>query len=120
MPTLVIELPLETISELNAREHWRAKANRVKKQRQDAHMLCLISGKGFVVPKNATLDIMLTRLAPRKLDSDNLASAFKAIRDGIADWLGINDGSDRITWTYAQEYLAKTRSVIMTLEVKDA
>ena len=47
--------------------------------------------------------VTLTRIAPRKLDCDNLRGALKAVRDGVADWLGVDDGSERITWKYAQE-----------------
>ena len=36
------------------------------------------------------------------LDDDNLASGFKSTRDGVADWLGIDDGSKRLTWVYKQ------------------
>jgi hypothetical protein len=36
------------------------------------------------------------------LDDDNLASGFKAARDGVADWLGIDDGSPRLSWRYGQ------------------
>ena len=45
---------------------------------------------------------MLTRIAPRQLDGDNLQSAFKATRDGVADWLGIDDGDKRLDWQYRQ------------------
>jgi hypothetical protein len=48
------------------------------------------------------LTIVLTRIAPRKLDTDNLASGFKAVRDGIAEWLGIDDGDSRLDWQYRQ------------------
>lgn len=47
--------------------------------------------------------VTLTRIALRKLDDDNLSRSFKAIRDQIADQMGINDGSDLFTWKYAQE-----------------
>jgi hypothetical protein len=47
--------------------------------------------------------ITLTRIAPRALDSDNLASGLKAARDGVADALGVDDGSSRIEWRYAQQ-----------------
>ena len=50
-----------------------------------------------------SLVVTLTRIGARKLDSDNLARSMKAVRDGIADALGIDDGSDRIEWKYAQE-----------------
>ena len=47
--------------------------------------------------------ITLTRLASRKLDSDNLATALKAVRDGVADALNLDDGDERLDWRYAQE-----------------
>ena len=46
--------------------------------------------------------ITITRIGPRKLDSDNLAGSAKHVRDGVADWLGIDDGDERLTWEYAQ------------------
>jgi hypothetical protein len=36
------------------------------------------------------------------LDGDNLQSGFKAVRDGVADWLGVDDGSGLIDWQYCQ------------------
>jgi P2-related tail formation protein len=36
------------------------------------------------------------------LDGDNLQSGFKAVRDGVADWLGIDDGSQLVEWEYRQ------------------
>jgi hypothetical protein len=48
--------------------------------------------------------IRLTRLAPRELDSDNLAYAFKHYRDGIADAFGTDDGPrSPLQFEYAQE-----------------
>lgn len=50
------------------------------------------------------LEVRLTRHAPSKgLDDDNLRSAFKAIRDGIADALRIDDGDRRIRFEYDQK-----------------
>jgi hypothetical protein len=47
--------------------------------------------------------IAFMRWGPRALDDDNLRASLKAIRDGVADALGIDDGDPRITWEYAQE-----------------
>ena len=49
--------------------------------------------------------VTLTRIAPRRLDDDNLPNAFKSIRDGIADALGATDDSARagIVWRYDQD-----------------
>jgi len=52
---------------------------------------------------SGSVAITLTRIAPRALDSDNLASGLKAVRDGVADALGVDDGTSRIEWRYAQE-----------------
>lgn len=91
------ELPLEIPSVANLREHWAAKAERVKAQRKAAMLKCPKWTAGPV------LVVTLTRVAPRELDSDNLASAMKGIRDGIAARLGVDDGSKLVEWRYAQE-----------------
>ena len=92
------ELPIRTQSEANSREHWRPKAKQARIQRAAAAMVIKPLIKD--VPENIV--VTLTRIAPCKLDTDNLARSFKAIRDGVADALGIDDGSERITWLYAQ------------------
>ena len=44
----------------------------------------------------------LTRVATRRLDDDNLASAFKAIRDEVAAFFRLDDGSQLWRWRYEQ------------------
>lgn len=49
--------------------------------------------------------VLLTRCRPRggvALDDDNLANSLKAVRDQVADWLGINDRDPRAQWRYAE------------------
>lgn len=47
--------------------------------------------------------VVLTRQAPRRLDApDNISSAFKAIRDGVAQAFGVNDGALEVAWLYDQ------------------
>lgn len=93
------EMPLRVVSEANRRDHWRVKAKRAKDQRAYtyAHLPAMLAG--LPLP----LVVTLTRVAPRKLDSDNLAGAFKAVRDGVADALGKDDGNAGIEWRYAQQ-----------------
>lgn len=96
-----ILLAIRTESEANLHENWHVKAARVKLQRSITrttivqHFGKAMAGAGYT--------INLTRVAPRSLDTDNLARSFKAIRDGVADALEIDDGSKRLTWNYAQE-----------------
>lgn len=96
--TVCAILPIHIKSEANGRDHWRKKAARAKLQRSTAAWQMRTRG----VPPIPPLTIMLTRIAPRDLDSDNLAGGFKAVRDGVADWLGVDDGDKRLTWLYGQ------------------
>lgn len=48
------------------------------------------------------LVISLTRFGRRKLDDDNLAGAFKPLRDACSKDLGANDADPRIRWEYGQ------------------
>lgn len=89
-----VTLPLRLHSTANLREHWAAKAKRTKHHRQTAKLMC----KDFGLPCIVTI----TRIAPRQLDDDNLASCCKATRDGVADRLGIDDRDPRVQWRYKQ------------------
>lgn len=100
--TLTITAPIRTVSGLNAREHWRVRANRVRRERHETAILLLqaVSGK----PKPVLpLVVTMTRTSPRMLDCDNLPGAFKAIRDEIASWYQINDNDPRVSWLYRQD-----------------
>lgn len=46
--------------------------------------------------------IRLVAYVVRRMDDDNLAHAFKPLRDAIATDLGIDDGDPRLRWEYGQ------------------
>lgn len=91
---MIVLLPIRTVSEINRREHWAVKAKRTKTHRSTAFHLTPAHPLPCVVT--------LTRIAPRALDDDNLRSALKAARDGIADRFFISDRDPRVSWRYAQ------------------
>jgi hypothetical protein len=95
-----ITLPIQTVSEANIREHWSVKANRARMQRQFTKITLGPHFRKIMVTGRFT--ITLVRVGARPLDSDNLARSFKAIRDGVADAIGIDDGSALLTWKYNQ------------------
>lgn len=96
-----LTVPVKTVSESNTRGHWAVRARRVKGQRGAAKALTQAALPGGPLP--ARLKIVLTRIAPGELDKgDNLNSSLKAVRDGVADALGIDDGDVRLSWTYRQ------------------
>ncbi len=90
-------IPIELPSLANVRLHWRA-MDALKKKQKLATKLCMRDVKLPAPP----LLVTITRVGPRKLDDDNLASACKYVRDAIAKVVGIDDGSDLYTWRYAQ------------------
>lgn len=93
-----IMIPVRTVSEANVREHWAKKAKRAKAQRKTAYF---IFSQYMIYPRPKK--ITLTRIAPRALDDDNLRGALKAVRDGIADSLGVDDSQrSGIEWEYCQ------------------
>src|SRR5688572_19863737 len=81
-PSRWVDLPLRIESVANKREHWSKRARRTK-----LHRLAALAVPVSPLPCVVTL----VRVAPRALDSDNLQSGFKALRDGIADRLGVKD-----------------------------
>lgn len=111
-PLAMINLRGHVESSANLREYKAAKAERVKKQRNHAEIVTLSALRMMKVELSLPLTVMLTRYAPRPLDSDNLASATKAHRDGVTKALVQylkdrrqpvpRDDSDRLTWLYDQ------------------
>jgi hypothetical protein len=93
-----VEMEMKIVSLANMRLHWAAKARLVKSQRQKAFNALA----SVAAPPAPPCTIVLTRVAPRALDGDNLQSGFKAVRDGVADWLGVDDGSKLVEWQYRQ------------------
>lgn len=95
-----IELPIKIVSEANNRDYYRKKGERVKRQKR------ITTDHLQRVPKvnlsdNDEFIIQLTRLKgyrQKDMDSDNLQGGFKAVRDAIATWIGIDDRSDRMSW----------------------
>jgi hypothetical protein len=100
-------LPIRLPSVANMREHWAKKARRVKEQRSTVAMVLRTALSQPTLP--AVID--LVRISPRQLDDDNLQSAFKAVRDGVADWLGVDDADEQVTWRYAQKRRGSDRGI---------
>lgn len=91
-------LPLNIVSEGNAREHHMARYKRRKMHREDTHWAL----KQFKRPRLPVI-IELTRSGPNMMDAhDNLPMSMKAVVDGICDWLGVDDKDDRVRFLYGQ------------------
>jgi hypothetical protein len=107
---VIVAIPIKLPSATNLREHWRVRAKRIKEQRRVVSVVFKDWGvkrqllETFAIhARGGVLEVTLTRISPRKLDSDNLQGAFKGIRDEVAAVFGVDDGSDQWVWTYRQE-----------------
>jgi hypothetical protein len=93
---VAVVVPVKTENPLNgSHRHWRVRSAARKRQRHAAYALC----PAHPLP----VTVRLVRLSAGELDDDNLRAALKAVRDGVADRLGVADNDPRVRWQYAQE-----------------
>jgi hypothetical protein len=94
-------IPMQTGRGMNSREHFRARAKRVKAERE---VVAWTLRHENVQKPPIPCSVLLTRFAPsRGLDDDNLAGALKSVRDEVAAWLGVDDGDrDTVRYRYGQ------------------
>ena len=92
----------------NNREHYRVRAIRVLAEREaTTHALAAGDWRGECVSlRRLEIGARVTLVRPYSvtpLDSDNLSASFKAVRDAIAAFLGVDDASARLHWIYQQQ-----------------
>jgi hypothetical protein len=97
MMRIAFEVQIRAQSTSNLREHWAVKAKRVDAQKRATRAKCPAWNGGPL------LVVTLTRVAPRRLDDDNLRGALKSVRDAVASWLRVDDASPLVRWEYGQE-----------------
>ncbi len=92
---------LQLVSEANWRGHWATKARRVSAQRNIVTIMLATTQARFMA-LYAPLTVVITRIAPRRLDSDNAVGSAKAVRDAIAQAMKVSDGNDSVDWRVDQ------------------
>jgi hypothetical protein len=95
-------MKLESLNKAVITASMGARYAAAKKAKQQRGMTKLVLRSRFGEPPTPPATIVITRIGPRELDSDNAVGACKHCRDGVADWLGINDRSKLLTWQYEQ------------------
>lgn len=117
---LTTTIDVQLISKANAREHRRVRDQRIIRER-DATRSALDAvadfGDGRVMT-NKLADWIDARAGARvtlsrpyhetPLDDDNIRAAFKAVRDAVAEFLGVDDGEERLHFIYQQTKAART------------
>ena len=98
---ITINVPIRTARGLNSREHHFQRHARVKSEKAAVGWYL----KGKQKPLTPCV-VLLTRIAPSDgLDSDNLQGSLKAVRDAVAEWLGVDDKHQHVVaYEYLQEH----------------
>lgn len=104
-------VPYRTTNGLNVGGHWRKRAHRAKQER----MLGKLVFAGQRKPALPCV-VTFTQHSAGVRDDDGLTASFKHIRDGVADWLSINDADPRVTWLCRQEKCKRGEAWI-TIEI---
>jgi hypothetical protein len=102
---VVLRPKCRVVSEANRRDHWAEEARRKNAQKaavQEAWLAAQVPvrfARQLVEPW--ALVVTLEHIG-RQMDDDNLARAFKSVRDEVAALIGVDDGDVRVTWVYRQ------------------
>lgn len=101
---------------LNGPNGWRGMAAHMKAKREQGDAVDAALRR-VSPPDGARWAVTFTREGVRLLDDDNLAAAFKRVRDHVAAWLGTGDAPDApVAWRYEQRR-AKGYAVEVRVEV---
>jgi hypothetical protein len=106
---------LVVVSEANTRCHWTVRRKRQRLQ-SDLLRVGILAGNFYYPAQCLPLTITFTRHGGKRMDCDNLAGAFKAVRDSLAKWLRRDDGDPLLTWRYEQR--GGTRGI--TVEISES
>lgn len=99
---------IRTVSLTNQREHWTKRHRRAAEQRFVVGAIIGNRIRGLV-----PCEVILTRIAPKRLDDDNLQGALKSVRDQIAQCLGVDDRDPRVGWNYFQKHGAALEHAVV-------
>jgi hypothetical protein len=111
----------KVVSEANLGEFWAKKRARVTMQHKVVfwELRCL---KPILIVK-LPCKVIMTRFGAKEMDSDNLISAFKHIRDAIANYIrpglapGKADDDKRITWECKQVIVKDRKQQGIRIEI---
>jgi crossover junction endodeoxyribonuclease RusA len=75
----------------NSRSHWSIKARKAKQLKQDCWAITKASGANISHEEKIPLKVTFRPPSKRRFDMDNCLSRSKALMDGVALGLGVDD-----------------------------
>lgn len=110
---------LELSNPLNGRHgHWRVQAAKRKAERE-ATVAVLHMEKVPAVQGAAKVSVRITRAYAgrrRPFDYAGLVASMKSVEDAVADWIGVNDGSDQWECEFMQERWPYNNAVAIEIQ----
>lgn len=108
-------------SEANTPGHWTKRMKRFKQQKELLGWSLISQRKALAMLSRRPFTVTFTKVGGRAMDDDNLAGAFKACRDLVAQLLGINDGDkSAAVWRYDQRPRNRKESAGVILQIEEA
>lgn len=116
----------ETVKRLNPHIFDRAAVDRLPAaHRQCVDKKALVGepprekacGKGGAESAQPIVRVVLVSFRGRATDSDNDTFAAKGIRDELAKWIGLDDGSPLIEWEYQRVISPKHRGILVKIDL---
>lgn len=101
-----IWLPIRTVNPLNGTTDRWGKVKRAKKHRLTARVAVNREIMRRITSNEKSpnsLRVMLTRYGPQRMDDEGVIASLKAVRDGISDAAGVDDGDEYWDWKYDQQ-----------------
>lgn len=80
------------------RDGWQARRGMQRRLKARGLELAMELQTRALLARHGALVVRMVRVAPRPLDDDNLAAAFKRLRDAIAKSTGVHDASPLVTY----------------------
>jgi hypothetical protein len=116
-----VSIPMRLHPRMNARWSWRKTHATNKKERRATRLLLgpqIESAGEELLVFGGDLFVDFVRFSPGTLDSDNLVTCFKAVRDEVAGMLGRDDSpTSGITWRYDQAKIKRGESHFFTITI---
>lgn len=94
---VVVTVPgVAIVAELNRRDHWAVRRRRMTAQKAATAAALVTVGREVRdrLRAAARVTVRFVRIGGKRMDSDNLVGGFKAVRDQVARWLGVDDGDE--------------------------
>lgn len=100
----------------NARVHWAERSRAVKSHRHEANVLARRAGLRKPPSDNPKITVTFHPPDRRKRDLQNMPATVKGALDGLADAMGVDDSTFRVTFPTEFGEVVKGGCVVLEVE----